>query len=103
MNGSNVVFTWSVTSNDNGSTVTGYRLTIFDQTNYVESDSCNSSMSGTTCEVPMSELTQAVVDGGFGYSPNDLILAKVEALNSEGYSTISDANSSGEVAQTVPD
>jgi hypothetical protein len=104
MAGKNVVFQWAVSPSANGSPVTAYRIK-FKKSNgsYIEETAnCNgetqSIKDSRSCTVPMTIFTGVT----FSLSLGDLIVAIVEAKNSIGYSPESDVNTTGVLAQTVP-
>jgi hypothetical protein len=103
MSSANVLFSWTLPSSDNGSAITGYRVTFkksdgsfITDTNCIESDS--NIRDNRLCQVPMTVFTSAP----FSLNLNDLIVALVEPKNSIGYGIISDANTGVVEAQTVP-
>ena len=99
--GTDVIFTWSAPSDNNGAEVTAYTLYIFDKTttNYVDHTSkCTSYTTlDTTCTVPMTTFTSTL-----GYSIGEQITAKATATNSQGESTQSGASTENVLAQSEP-
>jgi fibronectin type 3 domain-containing protein len=90
--GTNVVISWAVTGNANSSPVTAYRILIkVSGGGSYQADTANCDGStynvwaNVQCTIPMSVFTITP----FSLSPNDQIIATVEALNGVGYSPVS--------------
>lgn len=98
--GTYVRITLTPPSSTNGDDVSSYRVSILDKTDdtYKEGP-CSSSilMSDQICEIKMSVFTTT-----YSYEAGEYIKVKAEALNTIGWSPISDANADSVYAQTAP-
>lgn len=104
--GTNVVISWAVTGNANSSPVTAYRVKIkvsgggssySEQLTYCDGSTYN-VWANVQCTIPMSVFTIPP----YSLSPNDPILATVEALNGVGYSTPSVDNTVYATVKVAP-
>lgn len=95
-----VAITWTTPSDDGGSSITGYSVQIYNPTTGVASSSSECDLSSTvalTCSVKTTTLISS-----FGYTPGQILKAKVAAINANGTGGFSTLNSSGVTVQTLP-
>lgn len=93
-----IVFQW-VAPNDNGSPLISYKVEFLNKNEnlYNQIQTLCDPILATTCTIQMSNFTQQL-----GYQPGSLIIARVSALNSIGWSTPSTTNTFGVLAQSTP-
>lgn len=101
--GTSIKVDWSTPGN-NYKTITAYRVLIKDQDSGEFSEHatlCNGSstevVANTLCTIPVSSLRSEL-----GYELGDIPQFKVAAYNARGFSTNSDANTTGAVIKTEP-
>ena len=97
-----VIIDW-VAPHDGSESITEYLIEIAntdDETFFEDTTDCGGSdASVTTCTVPMDTLTQSPFNLAF----NQLVLARVSAINTYGSSTPSTVNTIGARVRRVPD
>lgn len=94
MSSTSIKFAWTQ-PNSNGDSITSYKLELFNKLVglFQEIQSlCNPGLT-LNCTVPMTNFTNQL-----GYTPGNLIIARVSAKNSIGYGTPSPNNTIGVVA-----
>jgi hypothetical protein len=99
-----VLLVWTAPS-DNSAAITQYKVEIHDHDGAAwneETVNCDASdatiMAAFNCSIPMS----ALIVSPFSLVQGDLVTARASALNSNGWSTVSDSNIGGAYVMTAP-
>lgn len=103
LSGSTVTISWSAAT-DNSATVTAYLLEILqsDGSYYTDTTNCDAStdpvLSARSCALSLTTLRASP----YSLAQGDLVVARVSAQNANGWSDVSEVNTSGANIETEP-
>ena len=99
----NVIIKWSPNTNDNGAQITQYKIEIkLKDESWVVDPLCNGAQVTTFLNAFCSIAMQDFIAEPYLLERDDLIVARVQALNAVGWSETSPENIEGQTVETAP-